>query len=123
MFFVFFSSQIVNDVKFTVSQTVEPIMEKGLTRFNEKLTMFSENITKKTKDDSCITSTSPTKRVIRGIDDPLLNESFSDSAITRGKGHHRRSSCTSVESVGETSNHAHDGGYEIRGKRWATKDC
>ncbi|RVW48218.1 Protein LAZ1 [Vitis vinifera] len=66
---------IVNDVKFTVNQAVEPV-EKGITKFNQKLHKISQNIKRhdkekrKTKDDSCIT---PIRRVIRGIDDPLLN--------------------------------------------------
>ncbi|CAI0469158.1 unnamed protein product [Linum tenue] len=59
---------IVNDVKFTVNQAVEPV-EKGITKFNEKLHKISENMRKhdkdkkRTKDDSCLLSTS--RRVIR----------------------------------------------------------
>lgn len=102
-------------------------MEKGLTKFNEKLHKISQNIKKhekerkRVKDDSCIGSSSPTRKVIRGIDDPLLNGSISDSSGTRGRRHHRKSGYTSAESGGESSDHGH-GGYEIRGRRWVTKE-
>ncbi|MBA0688138.1 hypothetical protein Goari_005943 [Gossypium aridum] len=116
---------IVNDVKFTVNQAVEPV-EKGITKFNEKLHKISQNIKRhdkdrrKTKDDSCITTTA--RRVIRGIDDPLLHGSISDSGIGRGKKHRRRSGYTSAESGGESSSDQSYGGYQIRGSRWVTKD-
>lgn len=102
-------------------------MEKGLTKFNEKLHKISQNIKKhekerkRVKDDSCIGSSSPTRRVIRGIDDPLLNGSVSDSGPSRGRRHHRKSGYTSAESGGESSDHGY-GGYEIRGRRWVTKE-
>ncbi|XP_010266156.1 PREDICTED: protein LAZ1-like isoform X3 [Nelumbo nucifera] len=117
---------IVNDVRFTVNQAVEPV-ERGITRFNEKLHKISQNIKRhdkerrRTKDDSCITS-SPARRVIRGIDDPLLNGSFSDSGVSRSKRHRRKSGYTSAESGGESSSDQTYGGYQIRGHRWVTKD-
>lgn len=116
----------MNDVKFTVTQAVEPV-EKGITRFNEKLHKISENIKRhdkekrRTKDDSCISSP-PARRVIRGIDDPLLNGSISDSGVSRGKKHRRKSGYTSAESGGESSGDQSYGGYQIRGRRWLTKD-
>lgn len=118
--------QIVNDVKFTVNQAVEPV-EKGITKFNEKLHKISQNIKRqdkdkrRTKDDSCISTSSPARRVIRGIDDPLLNGSISDSAATRKK-HRKKSGYTSAESGGESSSDQSYGGYQIRGRRWITKD-
>lgn len=119
---------IVNDVRFTVTQAVEPV-EKGFTRFGEKLHKISQNIKRhdrdkrRTKDDSFIANTSPTRRVIRGIDDPLLYGSFSDSAVSRGKKHHRRKSgYTSAESGGESSSDQSYGGYQVGGRRWVTKD-
>ena len=121
--FAFFM-QIVNDVKFTVNQAVEPV-EKGITKFNQKLHKISQNIKRhdkekrKTKDDSCIT---PIRRVIRGIDDPLLNGSFSDSGVSRGKKHRRKSGYTSGESGGESSSDQSYSAYQIRGGRWVTKD-
>ncbi|GLT85988.1 hypothetical protein SLE2022_041520 [Rubroshorea leprosula] len=97
---------IVNDVKFTVNQAVEPV-EKGITKFNQKLNKISQNIKKdkgKTKDDSCIASSFPDRRVIRGIDDPLLNGSFSDSGVAMGKKNRWKPGYnTSGESGGERS--------------------
>ncbi|KAJ4829730.1 Protein laz1, partial [Turnera subulata] len=115
---------IVSDLRFTVTQAVEPV-EKGITKFNEKLHKISKNITRdkdrrKTKDDSCIDS--PTQRVIRGIDDPLLNGSFSDSGMARGKRQRQKSESASAESGGESSGDQSYGGYQIRGHRWVTKD-
>lgn len=107
-----------------MTQAVEPV-EKGFTRFNQKLHKISQNIKsskdRKTKDDSCI-NISPTKRVIRGIDDPLLNGSFSDSGVSKKKRHRRKASYTSAESGGESSNDPIYGGYQVHGRRWVTKD-
>nr|AFK39029.1 unknown [Lotus japonicus] len=121
------SGYIVKDVKFTVHQAVEPV-EKGITRFNEKLHRISQNIKKhdkdrrRIKDDSCIASSSPARRVIRGIDDPLLNGSISDSGISRAKKHRRKSGYTSAESGGESSSDQSYGAYQVRGHRWVTKE-
>ncbi|XP_028797869.1 protein LAZ1 isoform X1 [Neltuma alba] len=119
---------IVKDVRFTVNQAVEPV-EKGITRFNEKLHRISQNIKKndkdrkRTKDDSCIaSSSSPARRVIRGIDDPLLTGSVSDSGVSRGKKHRRKSGYVSAESGGESSSDQSYGGYQVRGHRWVTKE-
>ncbi|XP_062086648.1 protein LAZ1 isoform X1 [Humulus lupulus] len=117
---------IVNDVKFTVTQAVEPV-EKGITKFNQKLHKIHENIKRhdkerrRTKDDSFL-ATPPARRVIRGIDDPLLNGSISDSGVVRGKKHRKKSGYTSAESGGESSSDQSYGGYQIRGRRWLTKD-
>ncbi|KAJ7967082.1 Protein LAZ1 [Quillaja saponaria] len=118
---------IVEDVKFTVNQAVVPV-EKGITRFNAKLHRISQNIKRhdkdrrRIKDDSCIATSSPSRRVIRGIDDPLLNGSFSDSGVSRGKKHRRKSGYTSAESGGESSSDHSYGGYQIGGRRWVTKE-
>lgn len=118
---------IVKDVKFTVNHAVEPV-EKGISRFNEKLHKISQNMKKhdkerkRTKDDSCIATTSPTRRVIRGIDDPLLIGSISDSGLSRGKKHRKKSGYTSAESGGESSSDQSYSGFQIRGRRWVTKD-
>uniref|UniRef100_A0A7N0T091 Protein LAZ1 n=1 Tax=Kalanchoe fedtschenkoi TaxID=63787 RepID=A0A7N0T091_KALFE len=121
---------IVKDVKFTVNQAVVP-MEKGISKFNEKIQKISQNIKKKdkakhTKDDSFIASLPPSQRLIQGIDDPLLNGSVSDSGVKRGKKHqkHRhRSTYASAESGGESSSdQCYGGGYLIRGHRWVTKE-
>ena len=115
----------MNDLKFTVNQAVEPV-EKGITKFNEKLHKLSQNIKKrdkdkkKTKDDSCIKS--PTQKVIRGIDDPLLNGSFSDSMVVREKKNRRKSGYISAESGGESSSDQGYGKYQVAGRRWITRD-
>ncbi|XP_054776420.1 protein LAZ1 isoform X4 [Prosopis cineraria] len=121
-------TRIVKDVRFTVNQAVEPV-EKGITRFNEKLHRISQNIKKndkdrkRTKDDSCIASSSSlARRVIRGIDDPLLTGSVSDSGVSRGKKHRRKSGYVSAESGGESSSDQSYGGYQVRGHRWVTKE-
>ena len=119
--------QIVKDVKFTVNQTVEP-MEKGFTKFNEKLHKISENIKKRdkdkrSKDDSSIGTSSPPRKVIRGIDDPLLNGSVSDSGFLKSRGRkHRKKSGYSSGSGGESSSDHTYGGYMIHGRRWVVKD-
>lgn len=122
--------QIVSDVKFTVTHAVEP-MEKGFSRFNEKLHKISQNMKKhdkerrRAKDDACISSPSPARRVIRGIDDPLLNGggSVSDGgAAGRGRRHRRRSGYVSAESGGESSDQGSGSSYEIRGRRWVTRE-
>lgn len=100
-------------------------MEKGLTRFNQKLHKISQNIRKhdkklRTKDDGCIGSSSPTRRV-HGIDDPLLDGSISDSGSKRRRRHRWKSGYTSAESGGEISDHGH-GRHEIHGHRWITRD-
>ncbi|XP_064953885.1 protein LAZ1-like isoform X3 [Musa acuminata AAA Group] len=118
--------EIINDLKFTVNQAVEP-MEKGFTRFNRNLHKISENIRKhekkklKTKDDRSTGSTSPSPQVFHGIDDPLLYGSISDSGAKRGRRQRQKSGYTSAESGGESSDHGH-GGYQIYGFRWVTKD-
>ncbi|XP_031491879.1 protein LAZ1 isoform X1 [Nymphaea colorata] len=117
---------IVNDVKFTVTHAVEPV-EKGFTKINEKFHRISQNIKRserekrRSKDDSCIGESTPAKRIIRGIDDPLLNGSVSDSGVSRSRKPRRTSGYTSAESGGESSDHSH-GGYIIRGRRWITSD-
>ncbi|CDY63486.1 BnaAnng18920D [Brassica napus] len=103
-------------------------MEKSITKFNEKLHKISQNIKKhdkdkrRVKDDSCMSSSSSSRRVIPGIDDPLLNGSFSDSGVTRTKKHRRKSGYTSGESGGESSSDQAYSGFEVRGHRWITKD-
>ncbi|KAL1562413.1 protein LAZ1-like [Salvia divinorum] len=116
------SEYIVNDVKFTVTQAVEPV-EKGITKINQKWHKISENIKKErtTKDDSCISSLA--QPVIRGIDDPLLNGSFSDnSSSSRRKKHQHKSGYTSAESGNESSIDTAFGGYKIHGRHWFVKD-
>ncbi|XP_051136076.1 protein LAZ1-like [Andrographis paniculata] len=117
---------IVNDVRSTVTQAVVPV-EKGITKFNQKLHKISQNIKKhekgrRTKDDSCIDTSTPARQVIRGIDDPLLTGSASDTSASRRRKHRRKSGYTSAESGCESSGDQTYGGYEIRGRRWVVKE-
>ncbi|GAB4838646.1 Protein laz1 [Ancistrocladus abbreviatus] len=118
---------IVKDLKFTVNQAVEPV-EKGLSKFNEKLHKISQNMKKhdkekrRTKDDSYLSTSSPTQKEIRGIDDPLLNGSMSDGVASKGRKHRKKSGYTSYESGGESSSDQSCGAYQARGHRWVTKD-
>ncbi|MFS7889519.1 putative organic solute transporter subunit alpha/Transmembrane protein [Helianthus anomalus] len=110
---------IVSDLRFTVNQARVPV-EKGITKFNAKLHKKFENIKKGdkdpgTRDDSCLTK----QRVIRGIDDPLLNGSYSDSGDSKKK-RHRRSYTSGGEIITDQS--LKFGRYEVRGSRWVTKD-
>lgn len=119
--FLNFAVQIVNDVKFTVTQAVEPV-EKGINKFKHKI---SQNIKKerRTKDDSCLSSSTLAQQVIRGIDDPLLNGSFSDSSSSsRRKKHRRKSGYASAESGNESTTDTAFGGYQIQGRRWLVRD-
>ncbi|KAE8703168.1 Protein LAZ1 [Hibiscus syriacus] len=110
---------IVNDVKFTVNQAVVPV-EKGITKFNNKLHKISERIKRhrkhkrKTKDDSCIPTAA--RRVVCGTDDPLLDGSLSDSGVAWGRKRRRKSGYSSVESLGESSrgDERNGEGYLIR---------
>lgn len=117
----------MDDLKFTVTQAVEP-MEKGFTRINKEFHKISQNIKqrekgkRRTMDDTSISTSASTNRVIRGIDDPLLNGSVSDSGVTRSKRNHRRTSgYQSAESGGESGDQSYSG-YAIRGNRWITKE-
>nr|CAD1844718.1 unnamed protein product [Ananas comosus var. bracteatus] len=112
---------VIKDLKFTVNQAVEP-MEKGFIRFNEKLHKISQKVKKhdkdrRSKDDSCITAPPP----VRGIDDPLLSGSASDSGVARGRRHRRVIGSVDEESWEDRIEHVH-GDYEIRGRRWIMRD-
>lgn len=117
---------IVKDVKFTVSHAVEPV-EKGFTRINERFHQIHQNIKRHekerrhTKDDSYVSSSNSVNRVIRGIDDPLLTGSISDSGIGRSKKHRSSSGNVSADSGGESSEQG-QGRYEIHGRRWISRD-
>lgn len=89
--------------------------------------MISENIKRErtTKDDNCISSLA--QPVIRGIDDPLLNGSFSDSSSSsrkkkKKKKNRNKSGYTSAESGNESSIDSAFGGYKTHGCRWLVKD-
>jgi hypothetical protein len=90
---------------------------KNYTRSHKKI---KKNEKKRPKDDSCIVSPPSLKKSIRGIDDPMLNGSFSDSGTTPGGRRNRRRSGYAFVETGESSDQG-IGGFEIRGHRWVTK--
>eukprot|EP00249_Psilotum_nudum_P021553 c28152_g1_i5 orf=572-2083(+) len=118
---------IVNDVKFTVDKVREPV-EKGISRLNETIHQLKRNIKSHekgrrqyTKDDSWLSSSPKSYSSIRGIDDPLLTGSISDSGV--GRGTKRKSSLTygSAESSSESSDQGF-GSIRTSGHRWTVKD-
>jgi hypothetical protein len=104
---------VIKDFKFTVDQAVKPV-EK---RFDK---LMKKDKRKKTQDDNLVSAATP-KRPIRGIDDPLLSGSASDSGVTKGKKHHKVvGSAGAMDSWGGGDQSSD--GYEIRGHRWAVKN-
>ncbi|KAL6652224.1 hypothetical protein ACP70R_011149 [Stipagrostis hirtigluma subsp. patula] len=105
---------VIKDFKFTVNQAVRPV-ERRFDKLMKKNDKHS-----KSQDDNWVSAATP-DRPVRGIDDPLLSGSASDSGVTKGKKHRRVvSSAAPVDSWGgadQTSD-----GYEIRGRRWAIKN-
>jgi len=109
---------VVHDMKVTMSQAVEPV-EKGFTRINE----FWGGKPKKrqvSKDDSWVASQSgKPKQEVRGIDDPLLTGSISDSGFWRAK--RSNLSYGSADSSGGESSDPGFTGFKTSGKRWTIK--
>jgi hypothetical protein len=104
---------VIKDFKFTVNQAVRPV-EKRFDKLMKK-----NDKRKKSQDDNWVSAATP-ERPVRGIDDPLLSGSSSDSGVTKGKKHRRIvSTAAAVDSWGG-GDQASDG-YEIRGRRWAVK--
>uniref|UniRef100_A0A0E0DH64 Protein LAZ1 n=1 Tax=Oryza meridionalis TaxID=40149 RepID=A0A0E0DH64_9ORYZ len=103
---------VIKDFKFTVNQAVRPV-EK---RFDK---LMKKN-DKKSQDDNWLSAVSP-DRPVRGIDDPLLGGSTSDSGFTKGKKHRRAVSTVAAADSWGGGDLASDG-YEIRGRRWAVKN-
>ncbi|CAN6253838.1 unnamed protein product [Urochloa humidicola] len=103
---------VIKDFKFTVKQAVRPMGK----RFDE----MKKNIKfRQSRDDNWVSASTP-ERTIRGIDDPLISGSASDSGISKGKRHRRDpSSAGSVDSW-EGTEQAPDG-FVIRGRRWEIK--
>jgi hypothetical protein len=110
--------QVVHDMKVTMSQAVEP-MEKGITRINETIQSWGGSKLKDKKrhqsnDDLGVVSENDVHiQKFRGIDDPLLTGSISDSKVWRA----RRSN---ADSSGESSDQGR-GGFKTSGKRWTIK--
>jgi hypothetical protein len=102
---------VIKDFKFTVNQAVRPV-EKRFDKLMKK--------NKKSQDDNWVSAVSP-DRPVRGIDDPLLGGSTSDSGFTKGKKHRRAVSTVAAADSWGGGDLASDG-YEIRGRRWAVKN-
>jgi hypothetical protein len=103
---------VIKDFKFTVNQAVRPV-EKRFDKLMKKKD-------KKSQDDNWVSAASP-ERPVRGIDDPLLSGSTSDSGVLKGKKHRRIvSSAAAADSWG--GGDKTPDGYEIRGRRWAVKN-
>uniref|UniRef100_A0A0E0PCM7 Uncharacterized protein n=1 Tax=Oryza rufipogon TaxID=4529 RepID=A0A0E0PCM7_ORYRU len=102
---------VIKDFKFTVNQAVQPV-EKRFDKLMKK--------NKKSQDDNWVSAVSP-DRPVRGIDDPLLGGSTSDSGFTKGKKHRRAVSTVAAADSWGGGDLASDG-YEIRGRRWAVKN-
>ncbi|CAM6119218.1 unnamed protein product [Calypogeia fissa] len=115
---------VVQDMRLTVHQAVEP-MEKGLTKFNETFGQLpwakhrkkEEKKVTMVKDDSWLSSSTVRAQAIKGIDDPLLSGSVSDSGIVRKKS---ISYGSGAESSGESSDQG-TGAFKTRGQRWTIK--
>ncbi|EFJ29661.1 hypothetical protein SELMODRAFT_146442 [Selaginella moellendorffii] len=110
--------QIVHDVKFTVSQAVEP-MEKGINRLNETLhDKFHHKRLHASKDDAWIRQ--GLGGAVRGIDDPLLSGSVSDTGLLRKKFKDSASYGSGAESSGESSDQG-GAGFKTGGRRWTLR--
>lgn len=90
-------------------------MEKGIYKFNEKIVRW------RSKDDSDMPATPPEPPLIRGIDDPLLGGSTSDSGFPRGKRHRRFASSSEPNQSAESQTEWSEDGFQIHGSRWTTR--
>lgn len=109
-------------MKVTMSQAVEPV-EKGFTRINETIQFWGGKHKDKkrqvSKDDTWVASVTTRSQDVRGIDDPLLTGSISDSGFWKAK----RSTLSygSADSSGGESSDPGFGGFTTGGKRWTIK--
>lgn len=108
---------VLNDVKFTVQKVREPV-EKGISCLNDSIHQLKANMyrhqKKSTKDDTWLST-------IRGIDDPLLAGSISDSGVGRRPKKRYYHAYGSPDSSGESSDQGF-GGYQAAGHRWTLKE-
>ncbi|VAH50474.1 unnamed protein product [Triticum turgidum subsp. durum] len=105
---------VIQDFKFTVNQAVRPV-EKRFDKLLKKKDKY-----KNTQDDNWVSAASP-ERPVRGIDDPLLSGSTSDSGVLKGKKHRRVVNTVAAADSWGGGDKTPDG-YEIRGRRWAVKN-
>lgn len=89
---VLMCSQVVDDVKYTVSHVVEPV-ERGIAKINETFHQISENVRRheiqrrNSKDDSHIVPLHTWRSEFSEAHDRLLEGSSSDSGLASGKKH------------------------------------
>lgn len=85
-----FGSQIVDDMKYTVSHVVEPV-ERGIAKISKTFHQISENVKRheerrrNTKDDSYVIPLNSWSREFSEVHDNLIDGSFSDSGLSNGK--------------------------------------
>ena len=104
---------MIKDFKFTVNQAVRPV-EKRFDKMKNNIKF------RQSRDDNWVSASTP-ERTIRGIDDPLISGSASDSGIVgKGKRHRRDSSSAAAGDSWEGTEQAPDG-FVIRGRRWEIK--
>jgi hypothetical protein len=65
---------VIKDFKFTVNQAVRPV-EKRFDKMKKNI-----KFSRQSQDDNWVSASTP-ERTIRGIDDPLISGSASDSGI------------------------------------------
>lgn len=104
---------VINDVKFTVGKVREPV-ENGFFRLNEQFkARMKWDQKKQLKDDSWLSE-------IKGIDDPFLVGSKSDSGIGRWN----KKKYTDMYGSGDSNEDSSDqglGDYRASGHRWTFK--
>ncbi|RCV07714.1 hypothetical protein SEVIR_1G272300v4 [Setaria viridis] len=103
---------VIKDFKFTVNQAVRPV-EKRFDKMKKNIKF------RQSRDDNWVNASTP-ERTIRGIDDPLISGSASDSGIGKGKRHRREPSSAGTVDGWEGTELAPDG-FIIRGRRWEIK--
>lgn len=103
---------VIKDFKFTVKQAVRPV-EKRFDKMKKNIKL------RQSRDDNWVSASTP-ERTIRGIDDPLISGSASDSGIGKGKRHRRDPSSAGAVDSWEGTEQTPDG-FVIRGRRWEIK--
>ncbi|KAL8226404.1 hypothetical protein R6Q57_016236 [Mikania cordata] len=94
---------IVDDMKFTVSQVVEPV-ERGIAKINKTFHEISKNVKrheeriKSSKDDSYVIPLNSWTKEFIEVNDNIVDGSFSDSGISEGRGQRRQLKASSFHS-------------------------
>lgn len=115
-------SQVVDDVKFTVSHVVEPV-ERGLAKINETFHQISENVKqyekqrRKAKDDSYLVPMHSRTSEFSDLNDYLPEGSFSDGGSTRRR--HQASTKFAASQTRISDASSERGSFEFGGTRWS----